>query len=391
MSHKTLPWSPFSRSTICLSLLLACGGSEKPVAEPEVDRGPLRAIPSRQEQLREWVAANHRRKGHSIVLTETLSDGTTVDWVDRNTVPGGDEPPPPTRAPAPRTGLSSQPATLQRLSGPPGALPFLRPVYTSFINGTSAATTVDEYVEELRRERGGNPSAGAGNRLYASRRVASTNYGGITNVNGDFTGVDSPTSPDFAIFEIASFCASGGLVTDLVGVTVGRNPNIYGAGYRFGAEYFDGGSANWISGGGSQGAYVQTNPNYAPGVSINAASVANGTQYDVVISVEYYTNATPKWWFNVGGNYVGYVTTGSAFTSLDTSACIVDFYGEVFDPSHLSSTWTIADLGSGVLPTGTAFWSNYGTRGYANPIEWFTSADKATWSQTGHFGLGGGN
>ena len=42
----------------------------------------------------------------------------------------------------------------------------------------------------------------------------------------------------------------------------------------------------------------------------------------------------------------------------------LQFYSEVLDPDHMSTDWSSADSGSGLLPNGSTFSNNFGSRGY---------------------------
>src|SRR5690606_33176138 len=110
---------------------------------------------------------------------------------------------------------------------------FVRPAFTTYVSGESPALDIDAYVRALPH---GNPNA-PNRRLYAQFSQATTNYGAIGAINGHWAG-DWPSSPDFVINELSSWCVDGsGNVRDLVGIVTGRLPIVYGSGYRLGAEY----------------------------------------------------------------------------------------------------------------------------------------------------------
>ena len=190
------------------------------------------ATAARRDQVAAWVARNHLAQGHRIVRTDTLDDDYIVDWVDPRTVPGSNAVPPP--PPASRTSASAL-AVPRALSGPPGALPFIRPAFLSYVQGDVVAVDVDDYVQKISQEASahggppsGNPNA-QNNRLYAPDLRAGTNFGLTGFVNNFWNGITKPTSPDFSFYELAAYCLnSGGNVTDLVGIIEGVDPQIYG-------------------------------------------------------------------------------------------------------------------------------------------------------------------
>ena len=118
-----------------------------------------------------WVARGHLAQGHRIVRTDTLDDDYIVDWVDPTTVPGSNAVPPP----PPALGNSVSALTTPReLSGPPGALPFIRPAFLSYVQGHITAVNVDDYVQRISQEasaRGGPAFGKCGKRLACLRRL----------------------------------------------------------------------------------------------------------------------------------------------------------------------------------------------------------------------------
>jgi hypothetical protein len=376
---KKIHWLyPALVATLALVFFVITGTERRSVAQT-----PSKTPSERQVELDKWIAKKHAEFGHVIVETKRLDDGTVVDWVARETVEGANvTPPPPPKRPPPIPGVVNRPLT--KLAGPPGALPFIRPAYPQYVSGEIEAHSVDDFVRIIQDERNkrggppsGNPTAGSNNRLYAGHNQGVTNYGSVSVVNGDFTNIESPTSPEFAIFEHASYCVDGsGQVTDLVGAVVGRNPQVYGSGYRLQAEWFSGGSSQWVTGA-SGNPWHQWGVNYAPGYSINSPSTSGNTSFqsEQLVDIALHPSNPNAWWIYFNDDWVGYFDTSEAFTVLDNSACRAAWYGEVYDPYHTSppADWTNADLGSGTLPTGSTFSANWGYRGYARSPGYFTS------------------
>lgn len=114
-----------SREGLLFIIIAGCGDARQLDAELSLEvseHGSAVAQRDRVAELEAWVLANHDRQGHGIVLTETLEDGTVVDWVDRATTRGAHVQIPP----LPNFGHPKgvEPSPLQELNGPPNALPF---------------------------------------------------------------------------------------------------------------------------------------------------------------------------------------------------------------------------------------------------------------------------
>jgi Neprosin len=365
-------------------MLCGCSGAETHSGAELQDRALLNP-PNKKDRTGEvnaYVMRNHHDQGHKIVRTDTLDDGTVVDWVDAKTVPGSDAvPPPPLVSPGGDSGPPSGTAK-ELLSGPPGALPFIRPAFIPFVTGDVEAADVDDYLRRISAERAkhggpaGNPTAGAGNRLFASNRLLAANFGLSGNVNNFWNGTEAPTSPDFSFYELASYCLVGVTVNDLVGVILGKNPQIYGNNTVIGAEYFNGGTSAWITGGGDQGPWHQVSTTKAPGMAPQFGSDIDGTQAEWSLALVLF-NSPRRWWLWIGDEWVGYFDTTQAFSDLDNLACAAQWYSEVYDPDHASTDWTNADSGSGRLPNGSRFVDNFRSRGYLRLPVYYTAIDNA--------------
>ena len=400
------------------------GISESALRESSEAGPPSSGGMARAEELAEWVMAGHQINGRVVRLTEKLADGRTVDWIETASLPGGGAP-----APSPPGDDVGRPAgteasQTETLFGPPGTVPYIRPVLSEYVEGRYPATSVDEYYRSLPH---GSPFAiqdDVGARLYLATRTVSTNFGGIFFANDNWTGTDLPSGGAFVIAEIAAFCMDGDEITDLVGVVVGRHP-AYGSGHVLGIEYWSAsdGTRQWVTGG-APGAWVQTHSSFAPGVLTGSASSIGGTQWESAVVVWYVDNDPvydAGWWVAIQGNTLGYIpSTAANFSDLDDSACRVYHYVEAYDPQHgdLDDPWMSADMGSGTAPTSSSASVNFGDVAYlrrpgfytqkngqgyqsigagASPTdEWCYDGSRSTdggssWNPTIWYGGGGGN
>lgn len=122
------------------------------------------AIEERRLDVERWVFDGHLSAGREVVATEMLDNGQVVDWVR---APGPEIPPdPPDELPK---GVVR--AQVRRLSGPPGAVPYIRPTFDPYIRGESKAQDLAQYVRELPH---GHPFV-TNNRMYGASRATATN------------------------------------------------------------------------------------------------------------------------------------------------------------------------------------------------------------------------
>lgn len=342
--------------------------------------------------MAEWATTAHAQAGHQIVLTEVIEDGTIVDWIDASFLPGGGRAPTPT---TPHDGSEAMAAVaqshLRELSGPPGAVPYIRPRFEPYTDGRSGAASLAKYIEELPQ---GNPFAGSPasmRRLYTSvPNVFATNYGAVVYDNSFFSGAESPTSPDFVITEVSVWTrdATTNALVDQVGVVHGQLPGTYTASPVVAVEYFLSGTGKWVNQG-SFGLFVQTSTTAGPGSAIVGTSTEGGTQLEAQMAVWYvdndpvYPNA---WWVSSHGITLGYIPA-SSFTSMTTSASTASHYVEAYDADHETSTpsWMTADMGSGTYPSGTTKAANYSQTGYLRrPAYWASKNGGSYTSVTGN-------
>jgi hypothetical protein len=352
----------------------------------DVETSDIASI-ARSGEVAAWSLANHAKLGRRIAFTETLADGRIVDWVERSSVPGADvEPPPPLPAAARPAGIQS--GTVEELHGPDGTVPYIRPAMVEYVQKGHSSGNLEGYLKAMEARQAsrtrafaamngasGNPTAGSGDRLYGGVSRTVTNHGVQAYVNNQWSNTDNPSSPDFSFLELASYCDTGGGVFELVGGIVGRDPQIYGNNIVFGVEYLwrnaNGTQGNnWISGGGNDGAWVQTHASTAPGTTLSSVSTIGGANFEYWVSIQRHGT---QWWVWLVDKWLGYVNaTTAGFASLNSSACIAAYYGEAYDPDHETTPWMDADMGSGLLAAAT-FNSNYLNAGYVRLPNYYTS------------------
>lgn len=323
---------------------------------------------ARQQEVADWALDRHAQAGRTVTYTQTMPDGTVVDWIDASHLPGGGRAPTPTVPELEYDRAAGvQHNTVQWLSGPDGKVPYIRPSFEPYVSGKSGATDLIDYISRLPS---GNPFAGDHNRLYTNvQNVAATNYGAVVSENSNFDTTEVPGAPDFVLTESSVWCEGiTSRVGDQVGVIHGRIPALYGSKFVFAVEYFVGGSQIWVNATTGTGAYQQTHPSVGPGSELTGNSIMGGTQLESQMAVWYIDNDPvypDAWWVSTNGITTGYIPA-SSFTQLAASACIVSHYVEALDPDHETATpsWMNADMGSGLYPPGSTTASNFGWAGY---------------------------
>jgi hypothetical protein len=231
------------------------------------------------------------------------------------------------------------------------------------------------------------------NRLYGGSFKTTTNYGawspGVNALWRDTSGSNLPSSPDFTITEIASYCFNpmDGTKIELAGVIMGRHPQVYGSNFVFGAEYLTQTAGHWLTGT-SSGAWHQTSGTVAPGMAIGGGSSLNGMYSEEadmgvhLVPLSAFPSAMGNtWWLWFLGQWVGYIDVVQAgFSLINNSACIAAWYGEAYDPDDGSTNWMNADLGSGLLPSASGFAANVSNRAwirlpyYDTAINWVSAS-----------------
>lgn len=347
--------SPLAAAVAIAALVCSCGDPGDGSGTAPAPRSTAVATPSaaRKTEIEDWVLRNHARQGHVVVRTDTLPNGAVVDWVDRASVAGADVPAPPPPRQAPHR--PGKVAASHDVHGPPGTLPFARPAFSAYLDGTSPARSLDEYIKQMSR---GNPNA-LSHRLYASARHIGLNYGVEGSVNNHWPNVTTPAGGDFVIAELATQNSTYG---NFVGVTLGYIPFAYGAGYSFGVEFWDYacGCANWVGGGGQLPGWHQWSAAKWPGMFIDGDVSQVGdwnNQYAEYIAIEY-GETDSHWWIFWNDEYVGYIDWVEAGFNPDAMN-VAHWYAEATDPDDQTTSWMWTDMGSGYTPWGDSYDYNY--------------------------------
>ncbi|RVX17544.1 hypothetical protein CK203_003488 [Vitis vinifera] len=128
--------------------------------------------------------------------------------------------------------------------------------------------------------------------------------------------------------------------------------------------------------------FVQTNNKISFGTALDPVSVASGPQYEIGVSI-YMDPVTSNWWLDYGSETkVGY-WPGTLFETLNFSAIVAEWGGEVYSSRVLNSqaNHTTTQMGSGAFPT-----SLYGIASYVARIrnmdfslQWKYPGDKETY------------
>jgi hypothetical protein len=337
--------------------LVACGGATSDDAtgvqvdaltarlpSPKLRRGPIRNLI--QARVNEAEALLIRRyEGYRILQTTQTYVGDIVDWVDPTTMPGTDAEPPPVPDLVRADGVEPALTELQaypELAGPEGTFAVLRPQFLPYTTGASAAGSLTEFIE---RPELGQPAGQK--RLYGGRGRIVDNRGGDAWFNA--WAVGSIQSQTFSIMEVNASCPSGSS-SQLVGAAISRDMQNFGdSTLRLQVEFRGSSASGWhphVTG------FVQTAA-YSPGFAVVPLSTDGGAQYDEYLEVQLFQG---NWWVGHATStfvWLGYYPT-SLFTQLNTKACKIAMYGEVFDQTE--TDWTSDNMGSGAF--ASAGWTH---------------------------------
>src|SRR5690606_15505489 len=126
------------------------GGSGVDVSEQNLtfnveDKRSPEAVAARNAELEAWVMRGHEKRGREVVATTIIADGRTVDWVDAATV-YDQSAPPPAPPPLPPSPEGVEYSMAEEVHGPPGTVPYLRPVFEEYLNGNAKEATVEEFA-----------------------------------------------------------------------------------------------------------------------------------------------------------------------------------------------------------------------------------------------------
>ena len=359
-----------------------CGGADAPPAggvdvdsteipaavKAELDRASdgtmqdaiIKAWQARQQEAAALQA--QRSRGWQIVDTRRSRSGQVFDYVMAETL-YPDSPkasfatPPP--LPSVSTAAGARPAMTEleadpALKPPAGTIPVARLYLDPYVNGEVRARDLAEYMEIAWPK----PSpAFVNNRLYGAHIDSDANTGTDGHIN--LWNYQEVASDEMSLLQSATLCR-GSTADAMEAIEVGfqKLQSKYGDTNVHLFTFFRtaGGATGDRVGGYNmdvQGFIQAAGAPFSPGAGMNTStfSTIDGTQYECQIETQLFQG---NWWVLACGSWIGYYPTqnstvdaGSriAFDLIGTSACEIDWYGEIFDPTP--TTWTNADMGSG--------------------------------------------
>lgn len=358
---------------LAILLCAGCLGAEEATDDPMLDEDeagapPVLPQPSVWRVAPEPMSADARRRqlevdryirdylygGYAIVDTTQTYTGTIIDWVDPASVPGSEiEPPPPIGAEELVTppGVELQPTELDEhpeLSGPPGAIPIVRPDFGRYVAGASSGRSIGEHVAASQ------PGAWGVYRYFAGYRQTVQNTGVDAFINQSIGQVETGT---FSVMETLTQCSgpTPSTTTELVGAGVSKDlANFSDSVLRMRVEFLTAGYSMGNYKGGWDGTVTGFIPAagrpYGPNIALTP-STPGGTQRESHFRIE---NFYGNWWVAHNGNWLGYYP-GYLFDMMHYQGCTARWYGEIYDPTPQSWTW--ADMGSGYLPVTGYGWA----------------------------------
>ncbi len=196
-------------------------------------------------------------------------------------------------------------------------------------------------------------------RLYAGRTHEVSNQG--TSGFASFFDFEGVESDNFSLAQLAAICRGADPGTTLESIEVGmtKNPVLYGdfnvhffvyfttAGYDGPEQDLTRGYDRRIQG------FVPSAGGFPPGSVLPVGAGGSERQIRTVLS-------GGVWWIQdtVGTTTttLGYFPTGEGdaeipFDLIDSSACEALWYGEVFDDTEVTPSWTPANMGNGIPGT----------------------------------------
>lgn len=315
---------------------------------------------ARANEVARFVEREHFSR-FAVIATTKGPFGETVDWVD----PVDLDPdfhkrarPPELSKPALAKNLTNAavPKAAEQVDlaalwnqpsvrGPAGTVPVLRPEYKHYVEGRSAAKSLEEFVASIPV-----PQPAGRDRLYNSRSHLATNVG--TQGFVSFANIAQVPSDGMSLGQLGLFCNVG--TSNYEGIEVGaqKNQPLYGDSNMHLFTFFrTNGKAQGDRVGGynlNVAGFVQTGP-FPPGATITMSPSGFS---EMRIRATLFNNA---WWVqHVAGStftWIGYYPIGTGanqipFDQINNNACDVRWYGEVFDPTP--TDWSNADMGNGV-------------------------------------------
>ena len=324
----------------------------------------------RHSEVEQYLANRYREQGWRIVETTQTYVGDIVDWLDPTSVPGSQIEPPPKPSPEelqPAPGASLGLTELDmypELRGPQGTIPMLRPSFARYVQEETEASSVDDFIKRYHV-----PGMPAGqNRLYAGLGKKVANKAATSWANAFGGTIESGT---FTLLEMAVLTRGPTPTTthEQVGIALSRDKVNFGYAdslLRIQVEFLTAGdqvTGNGVGGwdGIRTGFIAAAGRPYPPGTVV-APSTIGGIQYEYHFKIQL---SGGNWWVAHNENWLGYYP-GSLFNLINASAEEVLWYGEVYDPTPTSWTWT--DMGSGLFAsTGWTNASNFRNPSYITP------------------------
>jgi hypothetical protein len=371
-----------------MALSLGCSITEESAAEdgehpglpaPTIIRADPQALDSEQrrrhDEVERYLAARYREHGWRIIETTQTYGGDVVDWLDPTSVPGSQIEPPPKpspeelqTAPGASRGLTEF-DMYPELRGPEGTVPLLRPSFARYVQGETEASSVEDFI---RRHHVPGMPAGQ-KRLYAGLGKVVANKGATSWVNAFGGSIESET---LSLLEMAVVCRGPdpGTTHEQVGIAASRDRHIYfDSLVRLQVEFMTAGdqvTGNQIGGWHPffSGFIAAAGSPYPVG-AVLAVSAVGGSQYEHPFTIQ---QSGGDWWVAYNGSWLGYYP-GSLFNLINVSACEALWYGEVYDPTPTSWTWT--DMGSGLFAS-----AGYGNASYFRNPSYVATSGSSYWA-----------
>jgi hypothetical protein len=189
-----------------------CSYLPEPAAPPTVpkpDRAPLTLEAAlRNCEGEKYVAEDYEKKGYRVVASTETPGGQIIDWMAAESVPGSNEPTPPTLEDhEPPPGMERGKTELEmypELRGPKGTVGISRMTFPAYVSGETGASSLEEYLLQKSAEEPGRTDGL--DRLYAGYkfRNISLGVGGTVNTYAA-SEIEDQT---FSVMEMAVACVN---------------------------------------------------------------------------------------------------------------------------------------------------------------------------------------
>lgn len=330
----------------------------------------------RHEEVQRFLADRYRDSGWRIVETTQTYAGDIIDWLDPSSVPGSQiaQPPKPSREEMqlpPGASLAlSELDIYPELRGPQDTIPVHRPDFARYVHGDVEATNVDDYISKHLVS--GMPAGQ--NRLYAGYAKMAANTTATSVINAFGGTIESGT---LTLLEMAVVTRGSNPATthEQVGVALSRDKANYAdSQLRLMVEFFTAGdrvTGHFVGGwdGFMLGFVAAAGRPYGPG-AVFTPSTIGGAQYEHTVKIQ---NFNGDWWVSHNGNWLGYYP-GWLFNLINVSAAEALWYGEVYDPTP--TTWTWTDMGSGLFAS-----TAYGNAAYFRNPSYVAPSGVTYWAE----------